>query len=59
MNDIANLPVVGGEDISLAITDVKHYTISLDSDGNEVRTECEAPVYVQTEGEVATEYVTA
>jgi hypothetical protein len=57
--DNENLPVVDGEAIPLQITDVKHYAISFDAEGNEVRTEIEAPVFVQREeGPVATEYVT-
>lgn len=50
---------VDGTDIPVVpITDVKHYTVTFDAGGNEVRTECEAPVFVQgEEGAVATEYV--
>jgi hypothetical protein len=56
--DIIN---VDGAEATLVPTDVKHYAITFDADGNEVRTEVaapEAPVFVQgEEGAVASEYV--
>lgn len=54
-----NIITVDGTDIPMVpVTDVKHYVITFDADGNEIRTECEAPVFVQgEEGPVATEYV--
>lgn len=44
---------------TMEVTDIKHYRIDIDADGNEVRTEVDAPeVFVQgEEGPVASEYV--
>jgi len=56
MND--TITIDGTEATLVPVTDVKHYVISFDADGNEIRTEVEAPVFVQgEEGPVATEYV--
>jgi hypothetical protein len=49
------------QEMAMALTDVKHYAITFDADGNEIRTEVEAPVLgdvQEGEGPVATEFVT-